>query len=147
MRLSRNFSLSEFTRSDTAKRLGLLNDPSRDDLTNIKVTALGLEQVRRVLDGRSIRITSGYRNRAVNAAVGGVSNSAHAKGFAADITVRGLTAFEVAKEISLSDIAFDQLIYEKGRNIVHISFDPRLRGEVLSQHHGPSGGTMQGIVP
>ena len=147
MRLSRNFALSEFTRSDTADRLGLLNDPPREDLANIKVTALGLEQVRKLLDARSITITSGYRNRAVNAAVGGVPNSAHAKGYAADITVRGLTAFEAAKEISLSDIAFDQLIYEKGRHIVHISFDPRLRQQVLSQHNGPSGGTMQGIVP
>jgi putative chitinase len=147
MKLSKNFSLSEFTRSDKADELGVENEPSPEHLRNLTALALGLEQIRLLLGNAPIRITSGYRNPEVNAAVGGVPNSAHAKGWAADFTVKGISALEAAKEISLSEIAFDQVIYEKSRGVVHISFDSQLRQQSLTQHHGPRGETMIGIVP
>lgn len=146
MKLSRNFSLSEFIRSDTADRLGIQNLPRGDHMTNLTALALGMEQVRRLMGNRIVTITSGYRNPEVNAAVGGVLTSHHALGWAADFTVKGLDPYDVAREISLSDMAYDQVIYEKGRGIVHISFAPELRQQNLSQHQGPTGPTLQGIV-
>jgi uncharacterized protein YcbK (DUF882 family) len=147
MRLSKHFHLDEFTRSETAETRGLSNEPGEEHLRNLTALALGLEQVRLLLNSQPIRIMSGYRSPAVNAAVGGVPNSAHAEGWAADITVAGMSAFEVATELSLSEIAYDQVIYEKSRGIVHISFAPALRQQNLTQHNGPHGGTMVGIVP
>ena len=148
MRLTRHFMLSEFTRSSTADARGLDNSPGTEHLANLRLTALGLEQVRALLDDRMIRITSGYRSPAVNRAVGGVANSAHALGFAADFTVDGMTTLQVCQRIRDSRIAFDQLIYEKSRGIAHLSFDPtRLRRQVLTQAGGPGTPVVPGVVP
>lgn len=148
MRLSRHFQLSEFTRSDTATARGIDNEPDAEHLANLRVTALGFEQVRSLLDDRVVHITSGYRSPALNRAVRGVANSAHALGFAADFTVDGMTALQVCQRIRDSRIAFDQLIYEKSRGVAHLSFDPtRLRREVKTQAGGPGTAVVWGIVP
>jgi len=131
-KLTANFSLEEFTRSDAAERLGDPNRPNPTHFLNIKRLAEGMEEVR-ALFGKPVRITSGYRNPRVNRAVGGVPTSAHALGHAADFTVDGMTPLEVAKRIRDSGIKFDQLILEGSRGIVHLSFDPRLRQEVKRQ--------------
>jgi zinc D-Ala-D-Ala carboxypeptidase len=144
--LSRHFSLAEFTRSETADMLGDTNAPEPGHVRALTALALGMEQVR-ALFGKPLTITSGYRNRKVNAAVGGVSNSAHALGWAADFAVHGMTAMAVAREIQASSLVFDQLIYEKSRNIVHISFDPRLRGEVKTQRGAAGTAVEWGINP
>jgi len=147
MNLTPNFKLSEFTRSDKAAELNLDNTPGPEHLCNLEVAALGLEMVRALFGGKPVTITSGYRNPRVNAAVGGVVNSDHALGYAADISIADVHPYDVAATIAESDIVFDQLIYEKRRRITHISFNPRLLGQTLSQHEGPRGGSMQGIVP
>lgn len=148
MRLSRNFHLAEFTKSDTADQRGLDNTPDAEHLANLRVTAFGLEQVRQLLGGRIVHVTSGYRSPAVNRAVGGVANSAHAMGLAADITVEGLTAVDVARAVAASSIAFDQLVLETSRGVVHLSFDPaRLRRDVRTQAGGPGSPTRVGIHP
>lgn len=146
MRLSRHFLLSEYTRSDTAARLGMDNTPDTPEhMAALTANALGMEQVRSLLGNRRITVTSGYRNRLVNEAVGGVKNSAHAKGWATDFTVEGMDPRDVAKEIAASHLAFDQLILETSRGICHISFDPRLRGEVKTQEGGPGSPVVWGI--
>ena len=148
MRLSRNFLLSEFTKSDTATAKAIDNTPPPEHLANLRVTALGLEQVRALLDDRVVHITSGYRSPALNRAVGGVANSAHALGLAADFTVEGMTALQVCQRIRDSRIAFDQLIYETSRGVAHLSFDPaRLRREVKTQAGGPGTPAVNGIAP
>jgi hypothetical protein len=86
----------------------------------------------RALFDKPIAISSGYRNPQVNKAVGGVSNSAHALGHAADFHVDGLDDLAAAKWVRDSELKFDQLIYEKGR-CVHISFDPAMRQQVMRQ--------------
>lgn len=144
--LSRHFTWAEILRSDKADELGDANEPEEAHVANIKALAVGLEQVRRILGNTPVHITSGYRNPRVNAAVGGVPHSAHALGLAADFYHGELTAYEAAKRLAQSTLAFDQLIYEKSRNIVHVSFDPRMRQHTLSQHEGPTGPTLQGIV-
>lgn len=146
MKLSEHFTLAEFTRSDTAVRIGDANTPTPEHLANLRRTAAFMEAVRAFFGDRAITVTSCYRNPRVNRAVKGVDNSAHALGYAVDFHVAGLTDFEVATRLARSGIRFDQLIYEKGR-CVHISFDPRFRGQVLSQPGGPGSPCLPGIQP
>lgn len=109
------------------------------------MTALGLEQIRKYISDEPIRITSGYRSAALNKLVGGVPHSDHSKGYAADITCGKYTAYQLAKLVSYSAIAFDQVIYEPDRSIVHVSFNPRLRGQVLTQLGGAGSDFVKGI--
>lgn len=146
MQLSPNFSLDEFTKSDTADRIGDPNTPTAAHMFNLRRTAKGMEMVREALGDRAITVSSGYRNPKVNKAVGGVPNSAHALGFAVDFHVAHLTDYQAAVKLAATLIEFDQLIFEKGR-CVHISFDPRARRQVLSQPGGPGSPCLQGIRP
>jgi len=135
--MTEHFSLEEFLRSDTATRLKIANTPTAAHLKNLQVLALGMEAIRTLLGNRPVIITSGYRNPMVNKAVGGVATSAHALGYAADFSVRGLTPLQAGRIIRDSKLKFDQLIHEVSRNILHVSFDPRLRRQVLTQEKGP----------
>lgn len=144
MQLSPHFSLEEFTTSTKAISMGVKNEPTPAHLENLKHLADRMEAVR-ALFNRPIEITSGYRNPVVNAAVGGVETSAHAKGHAADFHVDGLSDLEVARKIRDSGLKFDQLILEKNR-CVHISFDPGLmRQQVLRQPGGPGSKCYRGL--
>lgn len=145
MKLSRNFWLAEMTASDAARALGVDNKPTAEHLANLRTLALGMEQVRAILGGMPIRIESAYRNARVNAAVGGVENSAHALGLAADFLVAGLSSLETARRLQSSRLVFDQLILESSRSICHISFAPLLRREVLTQAGGPGTATVAGL--
>ncbi len=145
MQLSPNFALVEFTRSSVATNRGLSNEPSAIHITNLRRLANALETVR-MLVGRAIIITSGYRSPAVNAAVGGVPGSAHGSGHACDIRVHNTNAKELARRIRDSGMQFDQLILETNRGVVHLSVDPRLRQQVLTQAGGPGTPVVQGIV-
>ena len=80
-----------------------------------------LQPIRDKLNAPMI-ITSGYRSKEVNNLVGGVSNSQHTKGQAADFIVKKYAPVELIKIISKMDIEFDQLINEYNR-WVHISFN------------------------
>ena len=145
MKLSRNFWLTEMIASDAARELGDNNGPTAEHLANLRTLALGMEQVRAMLGGKPIRIESAYRNARVNAAVGGVPNSAHAIGLAADFAVAGMSPAAVARKLQASTLVFDQLILETSRFICHISFAPLLRREVLTQAGGPGTATIAGL--
>ena len=142
--LTPHFSLAELTRSDAADRLKVGNAPAGDHLQNLRTLALGLEWARSIL-GVPVRVTSGYRNPEVNRAVGGVANSDHALGFAADIVPSGMTVLAAAKKLAASPLAFDQLIHESGRGIIHLSFAPRMRRQVLTQKGGPGTPVTNGL--
>lgn len=131
MKLSEHFNLVEFTESQTAVRLGIKNEPTPKALENLKVVASNLESIRNTLGERPLRISSGYRCLALNRAIGSGDSSAHVAGFAVDFTcpLYG-TPLEVAKKIIVAGYKFDQLIWEG--SWVHISFDPRMRGDVLT---------------
>lgn len=96
-----------------------------------------LECVRAVLGGEAMQITSAYRNRAVNTKVGGVANSDHPLGYAADFKHSTLSAKECCRRIVAAKLPFDQLILERGDSLVHISFNPRMRRQNLRQPGGP----------
>ena len=110
MRLSENFTLAEFTKSQTATRKGLDNSPNEEHLANAKELFENVVQLVRDNFGITV-INSGYRGPELNEAVGGSSKSQHCKGQAVDIEVPGTSNYEVAKWIE-ENLEFDQLILE-----------------------------------
>ena len=127
---SRYFTLDELTFSETAVRLNINNTPPADVVTVLGETARRLDQVRDLL-GKPITVNSGYRSLALNTALGSASTSAHVKGYAVDFVCRAFgTPLQICQKIVASGLKFDQLIQEG--TWVHISFDPRLRQQVLT---------------
>ena len=129
MLLTAHFSLAELTITQVR---GVDNTPPPEVIEHLKILAAGLEEVRALL-GKPVLVNSGYRSPAVNVAVGGAVHSAHMLGYAADFICPGFgTPLEICRKIADTDfIRFDQLI-EEG-TWVHISFDPRMRGDVLTK--------------
>ncbi|MBL8378497.1 MAG: DUF882 domain-containing protein [Burkholderiales bacterium] len=114
-RLSPHFSLEELTASQTAVREGIDNTPDAAARRNLARLAATLEDVRTLLGGVPIIISSGYRSPQLNRRVKGARNSAHMSGLAADFTAPAAgTVLQVARRIAAADIAFDQLIHEYG---------------------------------
>ena len=129
--LSDHFSLDEFTASQEATRHSIGNTPSAKVVENLRMLAALLEQVRTLLGGHSIRISSGFRSLVLNRHIGSFDTSAHVRGYAADFTCPAFgTPLEVAKEIAESNLKFDQLIYEG--TWVHISCDPQNRRQFIT---------------
>lgn len=104
-----HFTLAELTVTD---HRSLDNTPDPAARANLQRLAEFLEQVREVLGGRVVMITSGYRSAAVNAACGSRESSQHRLGCAADIRVPGMTPDAVVKAITASGLPFDQCIRE-----------------------------------
>jgi zinc D-Ala-D-Ala carboxypeptidase len=126
MQLTPHFSLAELTVTNTK----LDNVPSKEVIEVLRTTAFYMEKVREILGNVAITINSGYRSPDVNRQVGGTSNSSHTYGYAVDFTAYGHTPLTISNILSKSNLKFDQLIYEK--TWVHISFDPRMRGNILT---------------
>jgi putative chitinase len=111
MQLSEHFKLNEFTKSETAIRKRIDNTPGPTHASNLKkVCEKILEPVRNHF-GKPVRINSGYRGPALNAAVGGSSKSQHCNGEAVDFEIDGLANPELAKWVS-QNCEFDQIILE-----------------------------------
>ena len=110
VRLSENFTLQEFTKSQTAERRGIDNTPVEGHLENAK--ALFENVVQPVRDNFGVTvINSGYRSGDLNYAIGGSNTSQHCKGQAVDIECPGTPNYDVAKWIE-DNLEFDQLILE-----------------------------------
>ena len=113
MKLSENFKLLEFTRSETAKRLNIDNSPGEIELNNLKRLAGEMEKVRELF-GKPIIITSGFRCNKLNSAIGSKPTSRHVLGLACDFFIHGLEIKEIVqiiKDSYLSDLV-DQCICE-----------------------------------
>lgn len=142
----RYFTFDELIHSDTADRLGIDNTPTSEAVSNLN------DLVTNVLDrlrgewGRPIIVTSGYRCKELNAAVGGARNSQHLKGQAADIISDDFEAFRrfvrrwckdnnvPSDDFTLGGNEFDQCIFEHGagREWIHISYvEGRNRRQIL----------------
>lgn len=128
------FTLPELLRSNTARCKAIDNTPSFEVVTNLRYLVVFILDPLRKAFGHPIRVTSGYRCPALNAAVGGVHNSQHLSGQAADIVpVSGGTVRDLFKLAQSINLPFDQLILEKGGAWLHISFDiNRSRHNVFS---------------
>lgn len=114
--LTPHFHLSEFTRSATADRLGIDNTPSSDDVIHIMALCAYTLEPLRVWWAQPIHINSGFRCRALNKAVGGVSSSQHLIGEAADIRVKDQEEACRMVEVLKKYCTFDQAIIEHDKN-------------------------------
>ena len=127
MKLSKNFSLQELTKSDTAIRKSIDNTPSNEALSNLTTLCnMVLQKVRH--SHGAVTVTSGYRSPELNRAIGGSTTSDHCKGCAADFEVPGLDNKQLALWI-IDNLTFKQLIlefYKDGQpnsGWVHCSFE------------------------
>jgi len=139
MQLSEHLSLAEATKSQTATRLGIDNNPTVTHLVALRAVAQNIFEPIRKHFGVPIGISSGYRSKALNDAIGGSSRSQHCHGQALDIDadIYGrITNGELFRYIRHA-LDFDQLIWEFGDDDnpawVHVSFvdDGSNRGETL----------------
>jgi len=135
-RLSPHFTLARFLYSKTAIEKKIDNVPTKNAVKRLQKLAAHLEEVVALL-GYPIRISSAYRCRALNAAVGGSKTSQHLQGLAADfVCTRFGSPYQICRKIAKSDIAFDQLILEfgasPGTEWVHIGFGRKKRRQVLT---------------
>ena len=129
MQLTRNFSLEEMLRSDTAIRCGIANRPKtkQEETTVVEnLRALCREVLQPLRDhlGRPVVISSGYRCRELNEKVGGAKNSQHMRGEAADIRVKDSRELTETMRFIMDETEFDQLIREKSATgeWVHVSY-------------------------
>ena len=131
MNLSRNFSLQELTKSDTAIRKGINNNPNAGQIEKLKELCENILQPVRDHFGR-VKITSGFRSEELCLAIGSSVNSQHAKAEAADFECMGVDNAELADWI-YQNLPFDQLILEfytpgePNSGWIHCSFVPEGR--------------------
>ena len=111
MELSKNFSLTELTKSQTAIRKGINNTPSPTHQENLKSLCTHVLQPVRDHFSRVVSVSSGYRSEALCLAIGSKTTSQHAKGEAADFEIYGLSNKELADYIN-KNLDYDQLILE-----------------------------------
>jgi hypothetical protein len=154
MNLSKNLTLAEVTNSDTAKRLGINNQPTPEHLENLKLLAEKVFQPIREHFGKPIHVSSGYRSKALNKKTpGSSSTSQHCSGEAIDLDQQtmstGITnkmVFDYIKD----NLSFDQLIaeypdksdlswvhvsYSKKKNRKQILISKRVNGKVTYKHY------------
>jgi hypothetical protein len=127
--LTKNFTLHEMTKSETALRHDLDNTPSQEVISNLQALAANVLQPIRDHYGKGVKVSSGFRHPEVNARVGGSRTSDHCRGMAADIEIPGVSNAELAEWIK-ANLPFTQVIlefYTQGipdSGWVHVSYDP-----------------------
>ena len=135
----KHFTFEEFTRSATAERLGIDNRPEnhgeQDVYAHIELLVTKLLDPIRDYVAEPIYVNSGYRSQELNKAVGGVHNSQHRKGQAADIRIsdiKGVMLYDLFWEIG-EHFSFDQMILYKKQEFIHISYISELenRNEIF----------------
>jgi len=139
MKLSKDLYLKEVIKSNTATRKGIDNSPTKEHLNNLRLIAIRIFQPIREHFDFPIGISSGYRSKALNKAIGGSKSSQHCFGEALDIDADifgGVTNAEIFHFIK-HNLDYDQMIWEFGNDNepdwVHVSFksDGKNRKEVL----------------
>jgi hypothetical protein len=131
MNLSKNFTLNELTKSETATRLDIDNTPNDEQIESLRLLCENILQPVRDHFGKPVKISSGFRCAELNSspAVGGSKTSDHCKGQAVDFEIDGLPNPDVAQWI-MDNLDYTQLIlefYTQGQpnsGWIHCSFDP-----------------------
>ena len=129
MKLTSNFSLQELTKSETALRFDLDNEPNDEQLANLVALCECVLQPVRDHFGKGVKVNSGLRTPEVNSKVGGSKTSDHCKGMAADIEIPGVANADLAKWI-VDNLEFRQVILEfytpgiPDSGWVHVSYNP-----------------------
>lgn len=130
------FTIEELCRSNIASKENIDNSLPADKVENISKLIQFLDDLRHYY-GFPILVTSGYRSKALNARIGGVSNSDHMLALAADLQPCGRSFEEfrdICKEFCLGREDFDQLIIESNKTSkwIHISVNPRYRRQIFN---------------
>ena len=142
MELSKHLSIKEVTKSNTAARLGIDNTPTVSHLVSLKEIAENIFEPLRLHFGVPIGVSSGYRGKELNEAIGGSKRSQHCNGQALDLDadIYGkITNADIFNRIK-NHLDYDQLIWEFGTdeepNWVHVSYvtDGLNRGETLKAY-------------
>lgn len=130
MNLSPNFTLTEMTKSESALRLGIKNEPNEEQLQSMIELAQKVLQPIRDAFKKGVKVNSGFRSPELNRAIGGSPTSDHCKGQAADIEIPGVSNYAVSKWIQ-DNLEFTQVILEfytpgvPDSGWVHVSYDPK----------------------
>ena len=122
-----HFTLAELTHTD---HRSLDNTPNAAELANLQRLAEFLETVKTTLGGKPVMISSAFRSKAVNDAVGSRDTSQHRQGLAADFKVPGMTPDAVVRSIIAAKLPFDQIIREFDA-WTHISIADKPRRQAL----------------
>lgn len=133
--MGKYFTINELTKSSTAQRLHINNNPTQEVKDNLNKLIDNVLDPLRELYGKPIIVNSGYRCVKLNKAIGGAKNSQHLVGQASDIrTVQNTKESnkELFDLIKNSKLPFDQLINEYDYNWVHVSYSPRNRRQILT---------------
>ena len=116
MIISKHFTLQELTKSNTATRLGIENKPNKEQIHKLRLLAAALLQPLRNAVG-PLRVSSGYRSKELNKAIGGSPNSQPCKAEAVDLQhfYRGkMHNLRIYQQLICNDLPFDQCILEFG---------------------------------
>ena len=147
MKLSKNFSLEEMAKSQTALRKGIDNIPSPDKIEPLQLLCEKVLQPLRDHFDRPVMITSGYRSPELCVAIGSKISSQHTKGQAADFEIPGVSNMDVAEWIA-DNLEFDQLILEcyTGGNTgwIHVSYVHEPRKQLLT--YDRTNGYRDGLI-
>ena len=111
MKLSKNFSLAEMIKSQTAERKSINNNPNEDNIENLQRLCEHILQPVRDHYGKVVSVSSGFRSPELCVAIGSSTTSQHASGQAADFEIYGVSNKELADYIA-DNLDFDQLILE-----------------------------------
>jgi len=129
MQLSKNFSLAEMTKSQTATRMGMDNNPSEDEQENLRLLCERVLQPVRDHFNHVVSVSSGYRSPQLSAAIGSSVDSQHCKGMAADFEIYGTPNNEIFNWIK-ENLMYDQMILEfwnkdePNSGWLHVSYNP-----------------------
>jgi len=137
--LTPHFTLAELTRTST----GLPNDPPPSRVAALMSLCTHVLEPIRALLGVPLRITSGYRSSAVNAAIKGAAGSQHMLGEAVDFAPVGMDVEAAMARLAAARLPVDQLIVYPRGGFLHVSYSAvrANRGELLrSAAPGGSGG-------
>lgn len=138
-KLTTHFTLAEFTRSATALSKGIDNTPSNEAIANMRHLCEEVLEPLRDAFGEPVTVSSGYRSKTLNAAVGGSPTSQHIRGEAADIaptaTAEGKKRLKEWMRWIIDNTDFDQCIFERnssGTCWIHVS---ACRDPSRNRHH------------
>ena len=126
MQLSKNFSLEEMERSQTAQRMGIKNKAGSGEIKNLTDLCYNVLEPCRAKFDKPIRISSGYRSEELCVAIGSKKTSQHAFGMAVDMEIPSESNLKVSLWIQ-NNVDFDQLILEyytgeANSGWIHVSF-------------------------
>lgn len=136
IQLTRHFNLAEFLRSPTACRYGINNEATIAIISNLQKLCIYILEPTRIMLGVHIIVTSGYRCTQLNKIVGGVANSQHTQGLAADLKTYNIKNMQKLFNLLSNNKYVDELLYEtKGHSSwIHVSYSDTPRHIIIRNY-------------